>query len=82
MTAATNTTPRSQAAINVDLFDSLPVGAFFQVLAKRSRRLIARYTKVDAERVQDIGDSRVWHIGSTEASGSHVVLYVEPWSVQ
>jgi hypothetical protein len=75
------TKAKTQAAINVDLFSALPVGAFFQVLAKPSRRMIARYAKIDSESVQDIGDGRAWKLAETQASGAGVVLYVEPWSL-
>ena len=65
-------TPQQQ--LNARTFAALPVGATFQILARRSYRLIERYTKMSPDSVRSITDHRQWRIIETEIPGSHIAL--------
>jgi hypothetical protein len=85
---------KTQFAINSDLIDSLPVGAFFQKLSKpgASRfglggpRLIGRYVVVGRKHgvplIQSVGDGRQWLVSETDCLAPHVLIEVEQWSLQ
>lgn len=66
-----------QAAANCDRFEALIVGAMFTVVARRSWRLLGRYSKVGPDRVQDVCDGRQWPFAGIEASGASAILVPE-----
>ena len=66
--------PTPQAAANCDRFEALIVGSTFQVVARKSWRLLGRYAKVGPDTVQEIGDGRQWPFAMIEASGASAIL--------